>query len=61
MNELYKNNYICRILNLHDAFYVPGTKTLILSGPVKMERFIELKNYIKHCKIEISDVIVKEG
>lgn len=57
LSDFQKSYYILRILNLYHVHLMSGILTL--DGPVKMEHFIKLKNYIRLFNIDIKDIIVK--
>lgn len=59
LNELKKDYFIEKILNMHHAQYYPKDKILILYGPIKVEYLIKLKRHIFMNRIEINDILVK--
>lgn len=61
MYLLYKNLDIVKILNKYHASYRSINKKLILYGPIKVQEFTLLKSFIIISKIEVIDIIVKEG
>lgn len=57
-NEKEHYNLI-RIVNKHHIEYKSLTKIVIIHGPIKIEDFLKLKQYIIINEIDYKDIIVK--
>lgn len=56
-NEKEYYNLI-RIVNKHHVEYRPQTKNVVIQGPIKIEDFLKLKQYL-NINVEYKDIIVK--